>query len=382
MSAAPVLDSSLDAAAALVSEIRALRPTAAEPLPVVDLAALARAGVPAPVRICGDLLYRGHLHQLIGAPEAGKSTIAAAWALDVLRAGEAVIWIDEETGPEQMVEKLVALGATPDLLTRLTYVPFPGRTWGQADIDVLDELMTSTAPTLAVVDSVSAVMSAAGLNENDNTDASRIYKTVYLRMAREHGAAVVVLDHVAKSDEGGRYARGASSKLGLVDVSWRLDVIRRFSRTQDGVLKLVIGKDRRGYLHGTHELRVLTGGTLTVNITEVDSTAGAQDDAAEDTLAPAAGKLLDALRRRAEPATINQLVDTVAELHGHGLKRETASRNLSDLVKKGLAVSFDPERPGGPKRWAAVPVDSEDTAPPEEPIPPARAWTPTVLDGV
>ncbi|WP_261565453.1 AAA family ATPase [Frankia gtarii] len=343
----------------IVAGIRVARePPAA--LPTVDLAALALAGVPDPVRICDGLLYLGHLHQLIGAPEAGKSTVGAAWVLDELRGDGRVVWLDEEAGPEQMVEKLLALGATPGMLApaRLAYVPFPGRTWGAPDVAALDDLMTAVRPTLVVVDSVSAFASAAGLNDSDNTDTSRIYKTVYLRMARQHGAAVVVLDHLTKSDEGGRFARGAGSKLGLVDVSWRLDVVKPFDRANDGLLKLTIGKDRRGYLHRAHEVRVTTGGGLSVTVTAV--TAGT-DAAGGAKRPPAAQKLLDALTARDAPSTIAQLVDLVVEKHGHGLKRETCSRHLNQLAKEGVVESLSGDL-WGEKVWRLTTPDEGVTA--------------------
>lgn len=54
-------------------------------------------------------------------------------------------------------------------------------------------------------------------------------------------------------------------------------------------------------------------------------------------LPPAASKLLDALRDLGHPATGSQLVDRVVELYGHGLRRETVSKTMANLVARGLA---------------------------------------------
>jgi hypothetical protein len=79
---------------------------------------------------------------------------------------------------------------------------------------------------------------------------------------------------------------------------------------------------------------------------ETTVTEGADDSTAEarqSGLTPAAGKLLEALRAVA-PATNTQLVDWIAENHGHGLKRETVSRSMTTLEKLGLARPDDHAR--------------------------------------
>lgn len=58
-------------------------------------------------------------------------------------------------------------------------------------------------------------------------------------------------------------------------------------------------------------------------------------------LTPAATKLFAALTVQEEPVLARVLVDWVAEHHGHGLKRETVSRALNDLERRGLADSID-----------------------------------------
>ena len=99
-----------------------------------DLGPLLRDGVPPPGLLCDDLLYRATVHTLTGPPDCGKTTLAWHWALALLRDGQGVACFDEECGPEQTAEKLLALGATAELAAGLHYFPFPGRTWGAGDI--------------------------------------------------------------------------------------------------------------------------------------------------------------------------------------------------------------------------------------------------------
>jgi 5S rRNA maturation endonuclease (ribonuclease M5) len=57
---------------------------------------------------------------------------------------------------------------------------------------------------------------------------------------------------------------------------------------------------------------------------------------------PARRKLLEALQHfSAAPVTVKALVDHVATIHGHGLARETCSRELGTLLSDGLADRID-----------------------------------------
>ena len=239
----------------------------ARPFPRVDLAALARAGIAPPELVCSGLLYRGGLHSLAGPPDSGKSTLLYVWTLELLAAGATVVLLDEEAGRELATEKLLALGAGPELLARLVYVEFPARTWDAADRAGLASLLAEVRPALVGFDSAGAFLGQAGLRENDAPDVTAFYKGVLLPAARTSGAAVVVLDHVTKAEDAGRYARGSGAKLQLVDVAFMVEPVRAFTRGQSGLLRLSVSKDRRGWLARAHEVRVeVDAGRLDVGI--------------------------------------------------------------------------------------------------------------------
>ncbi len=341
------------------------------PFVPVDLAELARQGVPAPELVCHRLLYRGGLHSLAGPPDCGKSTLLYLWALELLAQGQRVVLLDEESGREQVTEKLLALGATPELLApdRLIYQDFPARTWDHADHQALAELLERTRPALLGLDSAGAFLAVAGLSENESEHVTGFYKAVLLHTARTWNAAVVVLDHQGKSDEAGRYARGSGAKLALVDVHLRVEAVVPFSRAQSGLLKLLVQKDRRGYLHRAHEIAVNVDpdqGALALAFTPVDHTPGPDgtraqefpgDPAATDPglaeLAPAARKLLIVLRDAAgQPLTSRELVDRVKARWNHGLQRQTTSSALNELAKRGLADGEQGDDHGQKRWWA------------------------------
>jgi Penicillinase repressor len=191
-------------------------------------------------------------------------------------------------------------------------------------------------------------MATAGQNENWAEHTIPFYKLL-LAAARDHHAAVVVVDHVGKAEPGGRYARGSGAKLQIVDVALMVDAVKPFNRSQDGLLALTVTKDRRGYLHRHHEVKVIVeDGLIVPEIRQVAATA----DPVLAGLPPADLKVLEALRQATAPATIRQIVDQVAAKHGHGLKRPTVSTALGRLAERELVDSAG--NPGKEKRWWAT----------------------------
>jgi hypothetical protein len=309
-----------------------------------DLVQLARDGIAAPGLLCGGLLYAGGLHSLAGPPDCGKTTLAYAWTLSLIRDGHQVVIIDEESGPEQVTEKLLALDTKPDEMHNIRYYPFPGRTWTEADIEALmTDVLAEPRPALVIWDSSAVLLGRAGLDENSAADVTRFWTTVLAPAARHVGAAVLVIDHDTKDSAPSRYARGSGAKLAATDVAFKLEALRPFSRAQDGILRLTVTKDRRGWLHRWHRIHV-GHRPLALAITEAGETQPA--------MPPAEAKVLDAMD--GTPRTARELVDRIAAKHGHGLRRETVSRALNTLLEAGMADCLV-TGPGRPRLWSRNP---------------------------
>ncbi|MDO0937403.1 AAA family ATPase [Streptomyces sp. DG2A-72] len=78
-----------------------------------------------------------------------------------------------------------------------------------------------------------------------------------------------------------------------------------------------------------------------------------EDGTAE--LTPSERKLLEAMiAAGGRPETVAQLVDRIAEKHGHGLRRETCSRGLNRLAELNLADQIPPEGVGKAAQWFAL----------------------------
>jgi DnaB-like helicase N terminal domain/AAA domain len=314
-------------------------------LAVVDLEPAAEE-TPLPVLLCGDRLYRGAVHTLSGPPDSGKTTLACWWMLQAVREEGSVLFLDEEGGREIVTEKFQALGAKPG--ERIGYVQFPSRSWTGADVADLRALLAERKPAVVAWDSSAAFLARAGLDENAAADVTRFYSQVLTMAAREHDAAVLVIDHDTKNAEPSRYARGSGAKLAAVDVAYKIEPIRPFSKTESGTSRLKVVKDRRGWLERAHEVAFLADRAGDVALTVSISAAAEQGTAPEPQMPPARAKLLAALDD--VPAAQNQLIDRIQAEHGHGLKRETVSRELNALLSDGLADRLDQGR-GKPALW-------------------------------
>ena len=323
-------------------------------LPTVDLVELARRGVPPPELTCNQLLYRRCLHSLAGPPETGKSTLAYWWTLRELEQDQAVVVVDVEAGPEQVTEKLLALGASPDQLEHLTYVHYPGARWDTLDLAGLRDLVSRVQPALILVDSIGVALAQAGKDENHVSEIQPLYSAL-LELARI-GPAVLLLDHVAKDSKGGRYARGSGGKLQLVDVALMIDVARPFDREHSGQLSIVVSKDRRGYLGRQHNVKVeVDDGSTTLTVTATDPAAPDPD---AERLSPAAVKVLAALRGKEEPQTVKELGDRMKSETGAALTWPTMRKQLNLLAELGFADGEGD--PGKAKRWWALRTDEGD----------------------
>jgi hypothetical protein len=194
------------------------------------------------------LLYETKRNELHGAYESGKSWVAAIAAVEVIRAGGVVVWLDFEDSPTSMVGRLLALGLSEEeIVAGFRYVQPIEPLSTATEIDLRLELVGAS---LVVIDAANEAMAAAGLDPNANRDIAAWYSKVP-RLATHAGATVLVLDHVAKRPDQQRGAVGGGHKQAAIDgASYRLDVITPFGRGSKGLLRLRLTKDRPGYLRG------------------------------------------------------------------------------------------------------------------------------------
>jgi hypothetical protein len=286
------------------------------------------------------LLYAGKMHLLHGEPSGGKSWIALLAAVEILTLGGAVLYLDYEDSLAGVVGRLLALGAHPDdVVDRFRYVRQDGP-FGTAEKSELGKVLAALNPDLVVLDGVAEALSRDGLSEDRATEVVEWIEKLPRWISRT-GAAVVLLDHVAKDRETrGRWARGSSAKLAAIDgAAYEVNVLASFSKKRAGRVELKIAKDRHGSIgeigataavvnitpHADGERVVIE---LVAKLEETASTA----EPWRPTLLMA--KVSAELERAVTPLTAKALGDLV-----HG-KKELVREAIARLVAEGWVRKY------------------------------------------
>lgn len=303
------------------------------------------------------LLYPGHVHSVAGESESGKSMLMLAVAAQVLTDGGRVLFMDYESDPATVLDRLVKLGAPVDAVAeRLDYVqpeadPENG---GWADVSAFLALLERRY-ALAVLDGVTEALSVSGVPSIDNDEVTGWIRRLPRRIARTTGAAVVMVDHVTKSTEGrGRFAIGAQAKLSALDgASFLVEPLAPLGVGMAGKLAVRIGKDRPGRVrpHGGSWRK--SDRTQAVAVALIDSTDPSRivftlEAPAREVDPEAHAAQVDADRRAAvlawvrdspSPPSLNSIISAVP-----GRKADTVA-TVRDLVETGeLLTSPGPKR--------------------------------------
>ena len=211
---------------------------------------------PAPTvgRIAGGvaLFYRGKVNGLAGESGAGKTWTALAAAVQCLDQGEGVVYVDHEDDALGVVGRLLDLGARPEDVRRLFAYLNPCERPTGADLADVVALVKELRAVLVVVDSTGEGLALDGANPNADEEVAAWFLRVPRRLASvtygtEPGPAVVVLDHVTKTDEAGLWPIGSQRKRAAISgAQYMQRVVRPFDRDTAGAAVLVCAKDRHG----------------------------------------------------------------------------------------------------------------------------------------
>jgi len=199
----------------------------------------------ADVGLANCLLYAGRMNEIHGEPGTGKSNIAIATSIAVMKAGSTVLYIDPEDTPAGFTRRSLQFGANPDdLIHRCHYLhnPMP------EDIAAAQRWAATNRPALVVLDGLAESMASEGLVEDKAGDVLTFFRERLRPFTEKAGAAVLISDHVSKSsEERGRWARGSGAKLGRYDgVSYNIGLIEAYAPGHAGAVKLTVAKDRNG----------------------------------------------------------------------------------------------------------------------------------------
>ena len=204
-----------------------------------------------------SLLYRGKIHSLYGEPEAGKGWVALLAAASQLDAGERVVYIDFEDDPETAVERLRALDVPVEAIeSRFRYLR-PDEPLSESSRVDLEAALTPR-PSLVVIDGMTEALAMEGINLNDNTEVAKWIVGLPRRIARNTGAAVLIIDHQAKDGASrGKFAIGAQHKLAGIHAAYSIKAVKPFGRGLNGGSQIKVEKDRPGHVRRHADEKVI-----------------------------------------------------------------------------------------------------------------------------
>ena len=213
-----------------------------------------------------SLFYRGRINWLFGQPESGKTWVASLVAKQVLDAGGTVAWFDMEDTPQTFLERMTSLGVDRAVIIdqeRVRYAQpheplFSGdRVWAKNAGEIA--AFMAWGPDLVVFDACAESMSLEGKSISNNDDVTD-WITKVIKPWTHVGSAVLVIDHLPKSDENrnDRYPIGGQHKLsGLDGSAIRTNMVQKFGRNMGstdevlrGIVRLTVTKDRSGGVRG------------------------------------------------------------------------------------------------------------------------------------
>lgn len=176
-------------------------------------------GDPPPVRwLVEGLLCRGDNHLLMGEPGIGKSWLDMSLAVAVLQGsswlsrpvvgGPGRVLVADEENPEDLIfDRLFRLGMRAEDIPNLRYLNNENIRLDRDPSDFIDEAIEFD-PALIVLDSLTRFHTG---DEDKAGVMAALYNDALKPLARETGAAVLLLHHANKSDGNSSYRRSRGS---------------------------------------------------------------------------------------------------------------------------------------------------------------------------
>jgi hypothetical protein len=319
-----------------------------QPLDLIKLGATP----PEPPAIAG-LFYLGKRHLVHGLSETGKTWLFLAAAVEELREGRAVVWVDGDlVGASDLLERLRAFGIEDERI-RAHFRYFEPDAPLADSTDLVGPLVEGSG-RLAVLDGFNPLLHLHNLDPDRGVDIEAFNRHI-AKPLRDAGAAVVIGDNETKAKEGRRWAIGSERKKSAVEVQFGLTKIEDFGRGRTGRFKLTIHKDRPGFLRASDKLGLLVltsdpdDGHCSWRL-EPDTSIGEEGGFRPTHLM---GRVSRYLELRTEPVSRNEIEDGVTG------KRDALRAAIDRLVLEGYAVELSGER-GARLYTSSVPYRESD----------------------
>lgn len=209
---------------------------------------LADGSIEQPQPTVAGWLYAGAVNGLAGESGCGKTWTALVSSQIELMAGNAVVFVDLEDSPVGVAGRLLALGVPRDLiLERFVYIR-PDEAFRDDVRSLLWQVLEVMQPTLVVLDSTGESMALEGTDPNSDDGVARWFQRV-ARPIAERGPAVLLLDHLPKSDTAAASPIGSQRKRSAISGVQGIQTVAKgmsFAKGRAGIAKITVSKDRHG----------------------------------------------------------------------------------------------------------------------------------------
>jgi hypothetical protein len=190
------------------------------------------------------IFYRGKINEIHAESEAGKSWLACIVAVQEMRAGRHVAYIDFEDDAGSIARRMLLLGATREQLAQhLRYYSPTGPANDAAQEEIRD--LVAIGGSLAIFDGLTESLALEGLDGMRGEDIAAWHARMTKAFAAG-GWAVVVLDHVPHNGEnsiGSQHKRSA-----VTGVSYLLRPRKPIGKGVIGKSELRVAKDRGAWV--------------------------------------------------------------------------------------------------------------------------------------
>jgi len=231
-----------------------------------------------PAWVVQDLICMGDIHILIGEPNIGKSFITMDMATAISGVRDVVLghvvcqhgrvlYIDEENPEDLVVSRFQRLGLTEEYAKNIRYINNASVRLDRDPDALLDEAI-EFEPVLIVLDSLTRLH---GQDENASGPMSALFNDGISPLARQTGAAVLVIHHVSKTDSTSSFkrARGSSDITAAIDTGF--DVYK----ADDGTLRVKNFKARRAAQANTIYASIMDRSDGSVEVANLSGFGGA-----------------------------------------------------------------------------------------------------------
>ena len=219
-----------------------------------------------------NVFYPGKTYDFHANPGVGKSMAAQVFAAQIILDGGNVLYIDYEDDPADVYHRIHSMGVDWDETlrdrTRFAYISPTVHT--AEDKDAFVRLLAGNEWTFIVIDGVNKSMQLIDGFKIESTTDVNMWMDDLPRACAATGAAVVQIDHTAKTSDGSTSMGSQAKTAGLTGAAFYIKELEPLGRGHRGVLGMFSFKDRQGWFRQHGETKDASGGTHFADIV-VDS---------------------------------------------------------------------------------------------------------------